>query len=243
MRPYRPHPASGGGPAAGPAAIDPAPGEFIRGINEPLPAGEHVLWQGAPDWRALARGPFHVRKVALYFGVLLAWKVAASLGDAIGWPEALAGAAWLLLLAGTGVALLLALAWLASRTTIYAITNRRVMMRIGIALPIFVNLPLKGITQAGLKAGPGGTGDIAMELGGSARLAYLHLWPHARPWRLKFPQPALRSIPQAAAVAQTLARALATEHGVRSPFAAGPVVAGEVQARGNAQSASHAVAA
>lgn len=220
MRPYRPHPSHGGASAAGAPSDPSAQGEFIRGINEPLPAGERVLWQGAPDWRALARGPFHVRKVALYFGVLLGWKVVASLADGTAWSEALAGAAWLLLLAGTGVALLLGLAWLASRTTIYAITTRRVMMRIGIALPIFVNLPLKGIVQAALKPGPRGTGDLALDLGQAARLAYLHLWPHARPWRLKFPQPALRAIPQAAEVAQTLARALTAEHGQRSAVAA-----------------------
>ncbi len=28
-----------------------------------LPAGERMLWQGAPSWRALARRSLHVRKV------------------------------------------------------------------------------------------------------------------------------------------------------------------------------------
>ena len=43
----------------------------VSGLPEPLPAGERMIWQGKPDWRALALRAFHVRKVAIYFGVLL----------------------------------------------------------------------------------------------------------------------------------------------------------------------------
>ena len=52
-----------------------------RGLPEPLPPGETVLWQGSPDWLLLARRAFHVRKVAVYFGLLLAWRVAGTLAD------------------------------------------------------------------------------------------------------------------------------------------------------------------
>jgi hypothetical protein len=106
------------------------------------------------------------------------------------------------------------LAWLSARTSIYAITNRRVFLRIGIALPIFVNLPFSGIEAAALREGAGGTGDIPLRLKPGVRLAYLHLWPHARAWRLKRPEPALRSIPDALRVAQILAQSLAQEAGV-----------------------------
>jgi hypothetical protein len=39
-------------------------------------------------------------------------------------------------------------------------------------------------------------------------VAWLILWPHARPFYLKNPQPMLRSIPQAALVARLLGDAL-----------------------------------
>ena len=42
--------------------------EPIRGLPGPLPEGETILWQGAPDWRVLAVQAFHVRAVAIYFG-------------------------------------------------------------------------------------------------------------------------------------------------------------------------------
>jgi len=48
------------------------------------------------------------------------------------------------------------------------------------------------------------------------------LWPHARPWRLKAPEPALRCIPEAGRVADMLAGALRETHGQTE---AGPAAA------------------
>ncbi|MFN6997976.1 MAG: molybdenum cofactor biosynthesis protein MoaE [Aquincola tertiaricarbonis] len=36
-----------------------------------------MLWQGSPQWAALAISAFHVRKVAIYFALILAWQVAS----------------------------------------------------------------------------------------------------------------------------------------------------------------------
>ena len=46
--------------------------EAAPGLPSALPAGEHVVWQGAPDWRSLAVQAFHVRKIAVYFAFMLA---------------------------------------------------------------------------------------------------------------------------------------------------------------------------
>ena len=146
-------------------------GERIGGVREDLPAGEHVLWQGAPDWRSLARRAFHIREVAGYFAILTAFTVLSAWADG---QLAYAG----LLPAGLGVlacALLGALAWMSSRTTIYAITTRRVFLRVGIALPIAVNLPLHRIDEARLALHADGSGDLPLCLEDDARLAYLHL--------------------------------------------------------------------
>ncbi|MFZ5558085.1 MAG: photosynthetic complex putative assembly protein PuhB [Pseudomonadota bacterium] len=190
-----------------------APGSVqIRGIHDPLPEGERVLWQGAPDWRSLAVRAFHVRKVAVYFAVLVAWKLAGDVYDGAAVGTALTGSLWLALVGLSAVGLLMLLAWLSGRTSIYAITNRRVFLRIGIALPIFVNLPFSGIEAAAVK--DGAAGDIPLRLKPGVRLAYLHLWPHARAWHLKRPEPTLRSVPDALAVARILAQALAEAAGV-----------------------------
>lgn len=188
--------------------------EYIRGINEPLPEGERVLWQGAPDWRQLAVRAFHVRKVAIYFALILAWRLAAQADLASSWSAALQDGLGLVLLALIAIGLLSLLAWLSARTTIYAITNKRVYLRVGIALPLFVNLPFSGIESAALRVSRDGTGDVPLRLKGGVRLAYLTLWPHVRPWRAGAPEPMLRAVPDANAVAQTLAQSLAAAAGV-----------------------------
>ena len=49
--------------------------EAAPGLPSDLPPGERVVWQGAPDWKRLAIHAFHVRKVALYFALMLAVQV------------------------------------------------------------------------------------------------------------------------------------------------------------------------
>ena len=56
-------------------------------------------------------------------------------------------------------------------------------MRIGIVLTVTFNLPLSRIERAGLHPTPDGSGDIALTLERGTRIAWLHLWPHARPWQ------------------------------------------------------------
>ncbi len=185
----------------------------IRGIREDLPEGERVLWQGAPDWRDLALSAFHVRKVALYFAALLTLRVTLLLADGLSLPAALRGTLPMALLASLGVLLLVGISLWSARSTIYAITTARVVLRVGMALPIVINLPFTGIQQARLAQRKSGHGDLPLVLQGDVRLAYAHLWPYARPWRLAHPEPMMRAVPQAAEVAQLLGRALATSGG------------------------------
>jgi hypothetical protein len=103
------------------------------------------------------------------------------------------------------------LAWLNSRTTVYTITNKRVVMRFGVAVSKAVNIPFTIIDGAALKAMPNGAGDLALTLKAPNKLAFLHLWPHARPWRMATPQPTLRAVPDASAVATILATAMQGE--------------------------------
>lgn len=183
--------------------------EAVRGLPEPLPAGERALWQGAPAWRVLAVEALHVRKFALYFAVLLAWRAADALQAGAGLLGALWAAAGVLPLALLALALLAGFAWLVGRTTVYTVTDRRIVMRIGVVLSVTFNLPYAAIASASLRLARDGHGDIALALAGSDRIAWLHLWPHARAWQLRKPQPLLRAIPEARAVAQTIADALA----------------------------------
>jgi hypothetical protein len=188
--------------------------EPVRGLPEPLPEGEHILWQGSPDWRCLARRAFHVRAIAGYFAVLLVARAVVVLSDTHSIASAAIAVLWLLPFAIAAIAMIGVVAWLMARAAVYTITNKRVTMRIGVVLEVTFNLPYRAIESASLREYPDGSGDIPLTLAGDDRIAYAHLWPHARPWRFATPQPMLRAIPRAAEVASLLARALAQHAGL-----------------------------
>ncbi len=101
------------------------------------------------------------------------------------------------------------MAWLSSRTTVYTITDRRVVMRVGVVLSLTFNLPFGRIAAAGLRRYPDGSGNIPLTLSAQDKIAFMHLWPHVRPWRLARPEPMLCCVPEAAQVAEILAQAWA----------------------------------
>jgi fumarate reductase subunit C len=185
----------------------------VRELPGSLPDGEQVLWQGAPDWRAVFRRVMHGRKLAAYFGLILALRAGFVVADGGNLTDALVAVLWLLppVLLVLGVAALMA--WLVQRTSWYTVTSRRVVMRIGIVLEITCNFPFKAIDSAGLRLYADGTGDIPLMFPDGAEIAYAHLWPHARPWHFRRTVPMLRCVPEAASVAALLARAIAAASG------------------------------
>lgn len=180
--------------------------EPIPGLPGVPPPGEQIIWQGSPDWRALARSAFHVRLVMAYFAALTGWAIINAAMQVIRGPGDLVGVGMTLGLGVAGLALLHLLAWGSARTTIYTLTNRRIVMRVGIAVPKCVNLPLHLIGAVDLAVRNDGTGDLPLTISGQQKLGYLTLWPHARPWKIATPQPMLRAVPDAANVAALIAR-------------------------------------
>lgn len=193
--------------------------EPVPGLPERLPPGEVLLWQGAPRWQSLALHAFHARKVALYFLALLLLLLGWKLTGEAPLIAALGGALWLAALAAVAVGLLVLLAWATGRATLFTITNRRVVMRFGVAFPMAINLPFIQITTAGLRVYPDGTGDLPLTMSGLVNTSYMILWPYARPWRWSPPQPMLRAVPDAARVAEILAAALEAARPTTPPAA------------------------
>lgn len=196
--------------------------EPIRGLPDHLPAGERLLWQGAPDWRLLAVQAFHVRKVAIYFGLIALLQGGSALSSGASPLEALAQL-WMLGLSGVGAIVILgALAWLYARTTVYTLTSRRIVMRAGLALPVTLNLPLSLIATAEVEARGNGSGGIAFEVARPNRVAWMVAWPNARPWRFNQPQPMFRALRDVEPVARIVADALAASHAPTRAQAARP---------------------
>lgn len=199
-------------------------GEPIRGLPGHLPAGEHILWQGAPDWRILARSALHAHWVAIYFAALAVWSGVNGARGGEPLMTLLANAGLTMVVGTAAVGLLVVYAWLSARTTVYTLTNRRFVLRHGVALSKCFNIPYVAVATVGVKLDATGTGDIPVALAGDAKIAYPHLWPHVRPWRFVSPEPMMRAVPDAAAVADRLSQALqqASREADR-PYVAEPV--------------------
>ncbi len=200
------------------------------GLPERLPQDESILWQASPDAATLAREAFHLRTVGVYFAALVALRAGMEIsagGDAWG---VLLSLKWLLPLSVTAVSIVWTLAWLTARTTVYTLTDKRLVMRLGIVLTVTFNLPLSRLGAADLRLHRGGFGDISVSLCGDERIAWVHLWPSTRPWHLTRPQPTVRCVADASGLAEQLSAAWATRTGipVASPLAA---TAAEVSAQ------------
>jgi Bacterial PH domain len=172
-----------------------------------VPSGEHILWFGRPDAFSLLRRAYRADFVAGWFVLMSIWNFALAEWES-GLQAAALSAAKTLGAGALALLVLALLAWLTSRMALYVITTRRVVLKVGIALPIFFNIPFTTIRSASLRTFADKTGDIPLALGTADRIAYFHLWPHARPFRFTRTEPAMRSVVNAAAVAEVLSRAL-----------------------------------
>jgi hypothetical protein len=187
----------------------------IRGIAQPLPEGESLLWEGAPNRAALARHALHVRALAGYFAVIILYGLLGAIREHVGVQQTLVTLGIQLILSSLVVGGVHLYATITARTTIYAITDRRVVMRVGVVLPTTINIPFHLVDAASSREFADGTGQISLAIRPPDRLGFVHLWPHVRPWRLRWPEPMLRGLTDHAAVARIIREAAA---------GAGPIV-------------------
>ena len=187
--------------------------EKVPGLPSELPPGETLLWQGRPQWRSLARRTFKLNWLIAYLTAFVALRLVTGLqhGEGVKAFVAAAQAAGLAALC-TGVVLLLA--WGYARVTLYSITSERIVMRIGVAIPITVNLPFRRIASADLQASAT-EGDIVLQLASGGGIAWLHLWPHTQTRFVSKPRPTLLSLARPAEVATLLGKAVEAWSGRR----------------------------
>jgi len=180
--------------------------EQIEGLQELLPKGEVILWQGRPNWLRLTIESLNLWWVIGYFGLLAAWRF-LSVIDYMPFGTAISASIPFLFVAAFVGLLLCGVGYIQAKETLYTITNRRVVMRIGAALTLTLNLPFTKIDNAAVAKKRGGFGNIAFETSGDTKFSYFVLWPHARSWYFGKPQPTLKCIPDIEKVSSILGEA------------------------------------
>lgn len=183
--------------------------EPVPGLPARLPDGEYILWQGVPTSAAVSRTVLKTRWIAGYFAVLVAWNITAGLYDGRLPSEILFSSGALAILSTIGIGLLEAFAWGVQKTTLYTITNKRIVMRIGVALSATFNLPFTRIVSADMREGKNGVGDIALTLLPGDRLSWLVFWPHVRGFRKGALMPQMIGLKDVAIAGNVLSAALA----------------------------------
>ncbi|MCX7375019.1 MAG: photosynthetic complex putative assembly protein PuhB [Alphaproteobacteria bacterium] len=187
--------------------------EAVPGLPERLPEGETLLWQGRPEWRGFASRAMGLKGFAAYFlgllAVQLAWGIAA------GHPLSgiVFGMSVLFVMGAVVIGLLALVGWLSARSALYTVTSKRVVLRVGIALPMTINIPFAVVDSLARREHADGTEDLVLKIMRPHRLSWVALWPHCRVPKLFSPEPMLRAIPVQASAAQVLARALAAHAG------------------------------
>ncbi len=182
--------------------------QYIRGVPHPLPAGEHVLWEGAPDPNAMATHVFHRRLFLLYFAAMITWW-GLDTAVAFGSSEFVASLGVRLGLSAIVLGVVEMLSRVSARTTWYAITNKRIVLKIGMVIPMSINIPFQLVQSAGVGMFKDGTGQLMLVLAKDHRLAYVALWPHCRVFQLNRPEPTLRGLRDAQRIGALLVNAVA----------------------------------
>lgn len=195
--------------------------EPVEGLPEDLPEGESLLWQGKPTQLALAKRVFHVWSLGIYFAALICAHAIYRIMQGVPWSELSGTLVWQSALGCAVVGVLYFLARAYSRSTLYTVTDRRVVIRSGVALSLIVNIPLAKVQSAGLKRWRDGTGDILLTPCDSVSFSWILLWPNVRPWHYRTVQPLLRGVEAPEHLAQVLRHAAKRTH----------IVADEVESR------------
>ena len=168
-----------------------------------------MLWQRSPVWQSYGRRVFHIYKIALYFGIIIAWVAGSALLSG-GLADAWRSMMWTVPPALAVIAILSVLAWSYGRTTVYTVTNKRVIIQSGLAFTTAINLPFSKLQSADMSAFGDGSGDIQLTMTGP-RILYSMIWPNCRLFALKRPLPVLWAVPEPQEAAQIMGEALKAE--------------------------------
>jgi Bacterial PH domain len=220
--------------------------EPIRGLPGYLPEGERVLWQGAPGWRQLALTTLWVKPILIWFGLLVAVRVGLQLADGASLTALIGTIAWAGLCAAASTGLFIWYARGVEKTTVYTITNKRIVFRVGVAIDKTINLPFSKIVAAGQHANKDGTGDIGLTLSDDSKIGFLILWPHVRSAGGGRVEAVLKALPDVSTVSALLGEAWmadAAARGVEASLGTGDALEAQTGFEANAQNGAGAALA
>ena len=183
--------------------------EAPKNILDAIPNGESILWKGRPSLWGFSWNLFGLKWITLYLSMLSIVSVArffasdfytAFYVDFL--PFFLSGIFASIILIG--------LAATQTYSTVYIITENRVIIKTGAALSFLISMPFKKIKEVNLHKRGASIGTISFELLSEKRVPYISCWPSVRPWKFKRTQPAFSCIGSVDEVATILRKTAMT---------------------------------
>jgi len=183
--------------------------EAPKNILDAIPNGESILWKGRPSLWGFSWNLFGLKWITLYLSMLSIVSVArffasdfytAFYVDFL--PFFLSGIFASIILIG--------LAATQTYSTVYIITENRVIIKTGAALSFLISMPFKKIKEVNLQKRGASIGTISFELLSEKRVPYISCWPSVRPWKFKRTQPAFSCIGSVDKVATILRKTAMT---------------------------------
>ena len=183
--------------------------EAPKNILDAIPNGESILWKGRPSLWGFSWNLFGLKWITLYLSMLSIVSVArffasdfytAFYVDFL--PFFLSGIFASIILIG--------LAATQTYSTVYIITENRVIIKTGAALSFLISMPFKKIKEVNLQKRGASIGTISFELLSEKRVPYISCWPSVRPWKFKRTQPAFSCVGSVDEVATILRKTAMT---------------------------------
>ena len=181
--------------------------EVHKNILDAIPEGESILWKGKPSFWGFSWYFFGLKLLAFYL-IILSVVFAARLTVTDFFTAFIVDFLPFLLSGILTSFILMALAKIQSQSSVYIITENRVIIKSGAALSFLISMPFKKIKAVNLQKRKGSLGTISFELNSGKRVPYISCWPSVRPWRFKKTEPAFSCIENVDDVATILRKSV-----------------------------------
>jgi hypothetical protein len=170
-----------------------------------------ICWVGRPDWKSFGYHAFGLKYFLIYF-FICAFYAVSQIESTFSFGELFIKYNPYLLSGTFAGAIVLLLAYIAARHTCYVITEKRIVIRTGVALVFLLNMPFKNILSIDTKPLAKGRGNVIFKVQSKKRIPYLSCWPSVKVGNFLEPIPAFRSIMALEKVGQIISETAILNH-------------------------------
>jgi hypothetical protein len=184
----------------------PPPSDVLSSI----PEGENIIWSGKPDFKSITLRAFGLKYLLFY--LLISFVFFSIRSGIIVEPIKLITSFVPYLLSGILICCIVSLfSYFQVRNTVYVVTDKRVVIKTGVALIFMLNVPFEKISEINRQILGDGSGNISFKLISGKRVPFFASWPSVRPWYFSNPEPTFRYVADADLVATDISRAAASK--------------------------------